>query len=104
MITEVFYIGHDNTIDLLLKADGEAVDLSDITRIKLIIGSTEIDSNSESDVFTWTDTGTTGKVIVDLNEYSGTLAAGAYTARLIVYDIVHTDGIVWGEFYLYVKE
>jgi len=104
MITEVFYIGHDNTIDLLLKADGEAQDLSEVTRMKLIIGSTEIDSASESNVFLWTGTGTTGKVIIDLKQYSGTLTAGAYMARLVVYDPGHPSGIVWGEFYLYVKE
>ena len=104
MITEVFYLGHDNTIDLLLKADGQAQDLSSVTRMKLVVGSTEIDSATESNVFTWTGTGTTGKVIIDLNEYSGSLTAGAYTARLIVYDPTNSDGIVWGEFVLYVKE
>jgi len=104
MITEIFYIGHDNTIDLLLKADGTAQDLSSVTKMVLEIGDTTIDSSVETGVFTWTGTGTTGKVIIDLNEYSGSIDADTYNARLIVYDPTHTDGIVWGEFVLVVKE
>jgi len=100
MITEVCYIGHDNTIDLLLKADGAAVDLSSVTRMTLEVDSTTIDSETSPDAFDW-DTGTTGKVILALGDEE--LTAGRHTATLVVYDPTNADGIVWGKFILAVN-
>ena len=102
MITEHVYLGHDNTIDLLLTADGAAVDLSAVTRMTLELDATVIDSDPEEspDAFDW-DTGTTGKLVLALG--GETITAGTYEkATLTVYDPTNTDGIVWGQFNLVV--
>ena len=100
MTTENVYNGHDNTIDLLLKADGAAQDLSSVTRMTLEVDSVTIDSAISGSAFDW-DTGTTGKIILALGGES--LTAGAYRATLTVYDPTNTDGIVWGTFKLIVR-
>lgn len=97
MTTEVVYLGRDNTVDLLLKADGSAQDLSGVTRMVLVVGDAEIDS----DAFDW-DTGTTGKVVLALGDE--TISEGTYTAWLVVYDGSNPDGIVWGSFTLKVMD
>ena len=94
--TEHIYNGRDNTIDLLLKADGSAVDLSSITRMVLydVAGGWTVDSDESSGSFDWT-TGTTGKVIIDAG--GAGITAGDYWVKLRVYDATNTNGIVWGE-------
>ena len=100
MTTEVTYLGHDNTIDLLLKADGIAHDLSSVTRMTLEVDSVTVDSAISTSAFDWA-TGTTGKLILILGDES--LIAGEYRATLTVYDSTNTDGIVWGSFKLIVR-
>lgn len=101
MITEKVYLGRDNTVDLLLMADGAAVDLSSVTRMTLDIGGTVVDSETSPAAFDW-DTGTTGKVILALGDVE--LSEGGYKTILTVYDPSNPDGIVWGEFKLIAKE
>src|SRR5512139_1988724 len=105
MITEKVYLGRDNTIDLILKADGAAVDLSSVTRMVLVVGSVTIDSVIYPAAFNWDPTpAVTGKVILTLGELTtgeppaNILSAGAYTATLTVYDPTNDDGVVWGKF------
>ena len=100
MTTEYVYDGHDKTIDLLLKADGVAVDLSEVSRMTLEVGSATIDSDVSGSAFDW-DTGVTGKIILALGGEG--LTAGAHRATLIVYDPLNTNGIVWGTFKLIVR-
>lgn len=100
MTTENVYLGHDNTIDLLLKADGVAVDLSAVTRMTLEVGDDTVDSGESPDAFDW-DTGTTGKVILNLGGES--LTPRTYRATLTVYDPDNTNGIIWGKFKLIVQ-
>lgn len=98
-ITEIVYIDRDNTNDLLLKADGEAVDLSSATRMVLIErnGVFTIDSDESASAFDW-DTSTTGKVLLTLGHED--VAAGAYVCDLIVYDPTNTNGVNWGRLVL----
>ena len=101
---EVFYLDRDNTIDLLLTADGDPVDLSPVSDVILEIDETTIDSDTYPNVFTWTGLGVTGKLVIDLNEAeSASLSAGTYQSRLIIVDPSNSDGIVWGEFTLIIK-
>jgi len=100
MTTEVTYLGHDNTIDLLLKADDIAQDLSSVTRMTLEVDSVTINSAISGSAFDW-NTGVTGKLILALGDES--LIAGEYRATLTVYDPTNTDGIVWGSFKLIVR-
>jgi hypothetical protein len=101
MITEIVYLGHNNTIDLLLKADGVAVDLSSVTRMVIELNNgTEIDSVDNPAAFDWT-TGITGKLSLSLGDE--VIAAGRYSAVLVVYDPTNLDGIVWNKFWMVIK-
>ena len=95
MTTEIVYLGHDNTIDLLLKADGSAVDLSSVTRMTVDFDGTIIDSQTAPAAFDWS-TGTIGKLVLALGAQP--IAAGTYQVALTVYDPTHPNGIVWGYF------
>ena len=100
MTTERTYVGHDNTIDLLLKADGVAQDLSEVTRMTLEVSTKTVDSDVSGDAFDWAP-GTTGKVILTLGAEG--LSVGTWQATLTVYDGSNTNGIVWGTFNLIVE-
>lgn len=102
MTVEKQYIDRDNVIDLLLKADDVAQDLSSVTKVDLIVGDTTVsDSTAGSFPIKWT-TGTTGKIQFQLGDES--IPAGRYAARLIVYDATYPDGLVWGTFVLIMQE
>jgi hypothetical protein len=96
MQTEFVYLGHDNRIDLILKADGAAVDLSGANRMTLTLGSALIDSdNGEADPIRWAKGGyATGEVRLFLGGED--LTATDYKAPLVVYDGSNPEGIVWG--------
>lgn len=102
---EYAYLGHDNSIDLLLKADGTAYDLTNITQMTLTLGSdTSITSdNGAADPIRWNKSGyDTGEVRLFLGDQS--ITAGTYRrAYLVVYDNDNPDGIVWGYIRITVK-
>ncbi len=97
MIPEIVYLNHDNSIDLILKADGTAVSLSSVTSMTLTFGTKKISStNQAAEPILWAKSGyATGEVHLVLG--GQTIAAGNYDAPLVVYDPTNTDGIVWGE-------
>ena len=98
MITEEQYIDRDNIIDLLLKADDVAQDLSSLTKIDLVVGDTTIsDSTAGSFPVKWS-TGTTGKIQLQLGDQG--LTAGIFTAKIIIYDATYPNGLVWDTFTL----
>ena len=94
MVYEIVYLGHDNSIDLKLLADGAAVDITNTTRMTLEFDATLIDSDLHSDVFDWS----VGDGELDLTLGAQTITAGTYFTELVVYDSVNTEGIVWGSF------
>jgi len=97
-MVEIQYIDRDNVIDLLLKADDVAQDLSSVTKIDLVVGDTTIsDSTADSFPIKWS-TGTTGKIQMQLGDQG--LAAGIQTAKIIIYDATYLNGMVWGTFTL----
>jgi len=104
MNTEYVWIGHDNIINLILKVDGVAQDMSDITKITLSIDLLLISStNLVTDKILWNKGGyAAGEIRLQLGEVSG-LAAGRHDAVLTVYDATNTDGIVWGIVPLMIK-
>lgn len=96
MSEEIIYIDRDNTIDLILKSDGTAQDLSSVTRIDAIIGSTTIScTTSTAWPIKWSGLGTTGKVQLKLGDQDVT-ANTTYTMYLVLYDATNTNGVVWG--------
>jgi len=102
MITEIVYNDRDNEINLLLKADDEAVDLSSVTKMELVVDDTTISSQDYPSAFDWTTPSTTGEVVLDLGGVG--LEEGHYVVWLVVYDSANTDGIVWDKFHLVVRE
>lgn len=100
MLIENVFNGRDNTIDLLLKADGSAVDLSDVTRMTLTVGSVTLDSTTHPSYFDWTHTpAVAGKLVLALGAAS--LTAGEYqSALLTVYSADNLNGVRWPQFYI----
>lgn len=96
---EIVYLGRDNSIDLLLNADGVAVNLSSVTKMVLVVdGSTQISStNLGDDPIRWNQVGyDTGEVRLFLKDEL--ITSGRHSSQLIVYDPTNTDGVVWGSF------
>jgi hypothetical protein len=97
---ETVYLGHDNSIELLLKADGVSVSLAAVTVMKLTIGEVTIESdNGDSDPIRWAKEGyASGEVRLFLGDQPLVSRGSAYDAWLTVYDASNADGIVWGKF------
>lgn len=103
MPTENVYIGHDNTIDLILKSDGIAVSTTGITKITLQVADELVSStNQATDAIRWNQSGyKTGEIRLQLGHQD--IDAGRYPrCYLTIYDVVNTDGIVWGALQLFV--
>jgi len=96
MATEVVYLGHDNTIDLLLKADGTAQDLSGVTKITATFKDTLVESTDAANgPITWAQSGyDTGEIRLALGDQS--ITPDRYMVPIIVYDATNTEGVVWG--------
>lgn len=94
---EIVYLGHDNSIDLILRSDGSAVDLTSATRVTLAIGPVCVSSaNGADDPIRWAQPGYgTGEIRLTLGGIA--CAPGSYRATLVVYDLTNTNGIVWGK-------
>ena len=94
-ITEHHWIGHDNTIDLILKEDGTAVDTSSFTQILLTLDSQNITStNQVGDPVLWGGDGyATGEIRIDLN--GETVNAGKHQCAIVITDAANANGIVW---------
>jgi len=103
MATEIVYLEHDNTIDLLLKADGTAQDLSGVTKITATFGDTLIESTDAANgAITWNQAGyDTGEIRLSLGDQN--VSAGGYGVPIIVYDATNTNGIVWDTITIIVK-
>ena len=109
MITEIVYIGKDNKNSLLLKAreadsaDATEQDISASTKMELKVGSLLISSSSNSSAFDWETDGAEGILHLQIGRVHG-LKKGLYRARLTVYDLTYTNGWVWDDFMLDVRE
>jgi len=104
MSTEIVYLGHDNTVDLILKVDGTAQDLSSVTKITATFDSATIESaDKASGAITWDQAGyDTGEIRMALGDETIT-AKKYYTVWIVTYDPVNSDGIVWGSVCIIVK-
>jgi len=100
MATEYLYLGRENTIDLILKADGVAVDLSAVTQIKAVFNTVVISStNPAAGLIKWAQGGyDTGEIRLDCAGDTNleTQGAGIWDVPIITYDPSNTDGIQWG--------
>ena len=99
-VTEDHWIGHDNSIDLILKskeagAAAAAVDTSSFTKITATLDDQTISStNQADDPIRWNQGGyATGEIRIRLDDE--TVNAGKHETAIVVYDATNTDGIVW---------
>jgi len=94
-MAETIYLNRSNEIILELRSNESLVSLAGVTRMKLIVGTTTLDSSGSS-YFDWTDTGYgTGTVVITVG--SASLTTGYYDGYLVVYDASHPNGIIWGK-------
>jgi hypothetical protein len=95
MKTETVFLGRDNSVDLLLKADGVAADLSSVTKITASFKGTLISSeNSTAGVIRWGGAGfDTGEIQLHLGGQS--IPVGKYSVPIVVYDAANANGIQW---------
>ena len=94
---EYVYLGRDNTIDLLLKADGTATDLASVTKITASFNNVLISStDNEAGLITWDVDGyDTGEIRIAVG--GETIPGGKYNkVPIIVYDATNTTGVHWG--------
>jgi len=103
MTTEIVWLGHDNTIDLLLEADDVAQDLSSVTKITATFDGTTITSEDHAaGAILWNNDGyDTGEIRLDLGGEA--IPFGGYDVPIVVYDPSNADGIVWGAIHVAVK-
>lgn len=91
MLQEIIYQNRDNTIELALQNNGITIDHALLMRVQLDLQSVVLDSNTHPEYFDFTHT---DRLIM---KFGGSgLAAGGYSARLIIYDTDHPNGLVWG--------
>ncbi len=104
MTTEIVYLDHDNSIDLILKADGTARDLSNVTKITATFDDTTIESeDAAAGPIRWNQDGyATGEIRLFLGDQN--ISADRYsTVYIVTYDPDNTNGIVWGSIRVEVK-
>lgn len=101
---EVIYLGRDNEIIVLLKSNGVAQDLTNVTKIQVTFGSgVTLDSSVSSSLFSGINN-SGGTVSFKFGSVTTQLVAGnTYNAEVIVYDASNTDGINWGTIPILVK-
>jgi len=104
---EYLYLDHGNTIDLVLKADGEAQNLSAVTGIRVMFDQTSVYSNAASEgAIKWQSTSDVawelGEIRIDCSSHD--IAARRYDVPIIVYDPSNPDGVVWDNVRIEVEE
>ncbi len=104
MAIEMVWDGHDNSIDLILKQNNSAVDISGTTRITASFGKRRIESNTPTtNLIRWSGSGyVTGEVRLYLGATS--VIPGLYDVPIITYqEGGSSNGIVWGTVKIRVK-
>ena len=107
MLREIVYKARDNTIDLLLKADGSAVNLIPVTKMWLDLNNDTIIKSEDGElpegVFDWDSEGANGVLKLKLGGLTALTSGQTYEIDLIVFDASNTDGINWGKFSIEVE-
>jgi hypothetical protein len=95
MKLEIAYLGHDNSIDLILKADGVAQPLASFTKMTLTFDTLLVSStNLDTDPIRWGKLGYgTGEVRLFLGGIP--VPPKSYNVPLILFDSSDLEGIVW---------
>lgn len=108
VIHEVIYLDRDNSVDLILKKDGVAEDLSSVTQIDAVFDtSVTIEStNAATGPIKWNQAGyDDGEIRIDLTDSDeADIDTGQYTVKIFTYTSEYTDGIYWGEVSIRVRD
>ncbi len=98
MITVTVYKNRDNTVDLEMRADGQAQNITGTTRMVLTIGDTVIDSQLYAGSFDWNTNGANGQLSLTLGLLANLIKmrAATYLSSLVFYDATYTSGLRWG--------
>lgn len=91
MIHAIFYANRDNSHDLQLTESGAIINHALITRAVIEFDGGSIDSQTSPSMFTL---GQSDRITLKLGA-STDMSVGTHTARLVVYDASHPNGIVW---------
>ena len=94
-VEEIVYTNRDNTIELSLSTNGEAITHTGITRCQVKVNSTMLDSAVTPNYF---DFSHADRIILSFGDAG--LAAGSYTAKLYLFDVNSFEGLSWGDFSL----
>lgn len=94
-VEEIVYTARDNTIELSLSTNGEAITHTGITRCQVKVNSTMLDSSVNPEYF---DFSQADRIILSFGDAG--LPAGIYTAKLYLFDINSFEGLFWGDFSL----
>ena len=92
--TETVFIGTDNVTKIRLFTNGLPADLSEVTRIVIVVGAITIDSDTDPASFDWVTPTETGEVWLKLGSHFS-VAASATEARVTLYDPANLNGIRW---------
>ena len=100
MATEKLYLDRDNTVDLILKAEGVAVDLAPVTEIKAVFDQVEIISTDKAaGLITWDQGGyDTGEIRLECADDSTlkSQGGGTWDVAIISIDGSNPIGVHWG--------
>lgn len=91
------FAGSDSQSKIKALSNGVPIDLSDVTRITLTIGSQVIDSDINADAFEWLDTDKTGEIWLKLGPYLTDKNCTPTPARITLYDVLTPNGYVLDE-------
>ena len=105
MTVDTIYLGHDNTVDLILKVDNAAFGLTDVLSITATFGDTTITSEDKAaGTIRWSQVGyDTGEIRLFMGDQDITASKKPYHVPIVTYDAVNTTGIVWGKHRILVK-
>ena len=92
---DLIFKGSDNTNEILLKKDGVPQDLSSVIRIEIHFSDGVSVTNTTGAAYPikWIGTSQTGLIVMQLGGQD--LTVGDLTAKLLTYDPVNDDGVVW---------
>lgn len=90
---EQVYLDRDNTIELILKEDGAAADLSSATKVEIVVGDTSINSATTPTAFDLSSMNV-GKLILKLGAQN--LAINKYpVCPIYIYNALNVNGFLW---------
>lgn len=96
----VVYNGHDNANKVLVDNAGVSENLTlNTLRITFTVDTVIVDSDQDAAAITWDVDG-----LVTMHLGNKSLVAGSYSnCRLVLYDAVNTNGVMWAELDVTVK-